>query len=342
MSRVVEAFAADCARADKPNTARRLGARAILPGCGRVGVFAVLLSILLTTFSTHPAQAQANLMIMKSVSNPTPNVGDMITFTVTLTNSGSSNATNVQVTDQLPSGLTFVSSTPSQGTYNSTTGVWTVGTVDTVNPQTLQLLATVATASPKTNTATVTAADPPTPTGASANVTVTPQVADLSIAKTVSNSTPNVGDTIVFTVSLSNSGPNAATNVTAQDQLPAGLTLVSSSPSQGTYNPAPPGTWTVGTVAAGATATLTLTATVVSPSPQTNTATITHSDQFDPTANNSASASVAPQVADLAVTKTAPPSAHVNDTFNEVVKFGTERRDQRPSVRHSARRPDVR
>jgi len=265
MSRVVEAFAADCGRADKPTTARRFGARTVLAGLGHGGIFALFLGMLLAVFSPHAAQAQANLTITKSVSNPTPNVGDTITFTVTLTNSGSSNATNVQVTDQLPSGLTFVNATPSQGTYNSTTGVWTVGTVDTVNPQTLQLLATVATASPKTNTATVTAADPPTPTGASANVTVTPQVADLSIAKTVSNSTPNVGDTIVFTVSLSNSGPNAATNVTAQDQLPAGLTLVSSSPSQGTYNPAPPGTWTVGTVAAGATATLTLTATVVSP-----------------------------------------------------------------------------
>ena len=52
------------------------------------------------------------------MSNPTPNVGDTITFTVTLTNNGPNAATSVQVTDLLPAGLTFVSATPSQGTYD--------------------------------------------------------------------------------------------------------------------------------------------------------------------------------------------------------------------------------
>ena len=69
-------------------------------------------------------------MLSKTVSNPTPNVGDTITFTVTLSNTGPNTATNVQVTDVLPAGLTFVSATASQGTYDSATGVWTVGTVD--------------------------------------------------------------------------------------------------------------------------------------------------------------------------------------------------------------------
>ena len=61
----------------------------------------------------------------KTVSNPTPNVGDQITFTVTLSNQGPDAATGVQVTDLLPAGLTFVSATPSQGTYNNVSGVWT-------------------------------------------------------------------------------------------------------------------------------------------------------------------------------------------------------------------------
>ena len=63
------------------------------------------------------------------------------------------------VADLLPAGLTFVSATTSQGTYNPATGVWTVGTVNTGTPQTLQLQATVVSPGPQTNTATITHSD---------------------------------------------------------------------------------------------------------------------------------------------------------------------------------------
>ena len=81
------------------------------------------------TASATETPQQADLALTKTVSDPTPNVGDTITFTVTLTNQGPDAATGVQVTDLLPAGLTFVSATPSQGSYISGTGVWTVGTV---------------------------------------------------------------------------------------------------------------------------------------------------------------------------------------------------------------------
>src|SRR5262245_50190065 len=70
----------------------------------------------------------ADLQVAKAVSNATPNVGDTITFTVTLTDNGPDPATNVQVTDLLPVGLSFVSATPSQGTYDHSAGVWDIGT----------------------------------------------------------------------------------------------------------------------------------------------------------------------------------------------------------------------
>src|SRR5262249_56909821 len=46
-------------------------------------------------------------------------------------------ATGVQVTDQLRAGVSFVADTASQGSYDNTTGMWTVGTVSTATPQTL-------------------------------------------------------------------------------------------------------------------------------------------------------------------------------------------------------------
>src|SRR5262249_19773605 len=112
----------------------------------------------------------------KQVSNATPTVGSTITFTITLTNNGPATATGVSVTDLLPAGLTFVSATPSQGTYNAATGVWTVGTVTTAVPQTLLITATVAGSAARTNTATVTASDQadPVPGNNTASVTVTP------------------------------------------------------------------------------------------------------------------------------------------------------------------------
>src|SRR5439155_9318029 len=124
----------------------------------------------------------------------------------------------------------------------------------------------------------------------SASATETPLQADLGLTKTVSNATPNVGDTISFTVTLSNAGPNTATNVVVHDPLPAGLTLVSAAPSLGTYNSGS-GDWSVTTLGNAASATLTISAKVVSPAVQTNSANITRADQYDPNpVNNSASA----------------------------------------------------
>jgi len=67
--------------------------------------------------------------ISNSVSNSTPVVGQEIEYSVYLTNLGPDATTGVQVTDLLPSGLTCDSYTASQGTYDSTTGVWRVGTL---------------------------------------------------------------------------------------------------------------------------------------------------------------------------------------------------------------------
>ena len=71
-----------------------------------------------------------------------------------------------------------------------------------------------------------------------------------------------MGSTVTFIVTATNRGPTGATGVVVTDALPAGLTLVSATPSQGTYT-AP--TWTVGALAANASATLIVVATVDTP-----------------------------------------------------------------------------
>src|SRR5262249_12544346 len=157
-------------------------------------------------------------------------------------------ATGVQVTDLLPAGLILVSATASQGIYSTTTGLWTVGQVDTAAPATLTLQARVDSPNAATNTAMVSHSDQFDPMSANntARAREPPQKAALAVAKTVSNATPTVGDTITFPARVSTAGPDAATGVPLTDLLPAGLSFVTATPSQGLYDSVT-GIWTVGT-----------------------------------------------------------------------------------------------
>ena len=72
---------------------------------------------------------QPDLHLTKTSSVGSVTSGQTFSYTITLTNNGTLAATGVQVRDLLPASLTYVSSTASQGSYNNTTGIWTVGTV---------------------------------------------------------------------------------------------------------------------------------------------------------------------------------------------------------------------
>ena len=266
------------------------------------------------TASLNPQEADL-LKVGKIVSDPTPNVGDVITFPVTLTNTGPASATNVSMTDLLPAGLTFVAGgVPSQGTYVPATGIWTVGNLANGHTPRRRCRSRRARGqlyrqNQHRRPSVMPTSSTPTPaTIRTALHQQRPQHADLARLLEVDRTTPepNVGDIVTFTIGLHNAGPDAATNVVVNDLLPAGLSLQTSTPSQGTYAG---GVWTVGTVTLGDSQTLIITALVVSPNAQTNTASIGHSDQFDPvTGNNSASSLPRrPSVPILAITKTVSP-----------------------------------
>jgi uncharacterized repeat protein (TIGR01451 family) len=86
---------------------------------------------------------KVDLDVALTVSNPTPAPLDVVTFTIRVTNNGPRTATGVQVTDDLPSRVTFVSATASQGTFDPATRIWTVGTLDSGVTATLTIQATV-------------------------------------------------------------------------------------------------------------------------------------------------------------------------------------------------------
>jgi uncharacterized repeat protein (TIGR01451 family) len=117
----------------------------------------------------------SDIAIAKSVSNPNPAVGANVTFTITTQNLGADPATSVVVTDVLPAGLTFVSASPSQGTYTAGTGLWNLGALAFGATATLQITVTVTGSTAVTNTANRTSTTPadPNPANDSASSTVT-------------------------------------------------------------------------------------------------------------------------------------------------------------------------
>ncbi|SHF89870.1 gliding motility-associated C-terminal domain-containing protein [Flavobacterium segetis] len=94
--------------------------------------------------TNNPNPTITDLQITKVVDITSPEVGTSVIFNLTAKNNGPSNATVVKVSDILPSGYTYISSTPPVGTtYDSTTGIWNIGALSNAAQTVLTITATV-------------------------------------------------------------------------------------------------------------------------------------------------------------------------------------------------------
>ena len=259
----------------------------------------------------------ADLAVTKS-GPAAATAGTNVTYTVTVTNNGPSTATNVTLTDTLPAGTTFVSTTQTGGpafTCGHAGGVVTCtrATLVPLAPATFQIVAAIApeTTGTITNTATVnaTTADP----AAGNNVATAPTTLGLSADLAVTKSGPaaaTAGTNVTYVVTLTNNGPSAATNVTLTDTLPPGTTLVSATQTSGpAFTCSGTVTCTRATLAPLATATFEITVTIplTATGTMTNTAEVSAATPDPAPANNRSTVvtgiGVAP--ADVTITKTA-------------------------------------
>ncbi len=96
-----------------------------------------------------------DLTVVKTVNSAHPIIGHTIIFTIVATNNGPNNATGVTVTDMLQSGYTYVSSTATTGTYDASTGIWTIGSLNNGKSETLTITVTVNASGDYVNTATI-------------------------------------------------------------------------------------------------------------------------------------------------------------------------------------------
>lgn len=251
---------------------------------------------------TTTLSPEIDLAITKTDSVDPATAGSPLTYTITVTNSGPSTATGVNVTDNLPTGVTFTSGTSSQGTVTNAAGVVT-GNIGTLAPgatatMTIIVGVNAATRGTITNTATVagTETEPITTNNNASQDTLINGSVDLVITKVDSIDPVAVGGALSYTIEVTNNGPSTATNVVVTDNLPTTLAYVSGNATVGTVtNVGNAVTANVGTLASGAKAIITVNTTVSGTATGTisNTATVVAAEAESNTANNSATQTTA-------------------------------------------------
>lgn len=247
--------------------------------------------------SITTVSSSADLAVIKTAP-PAAAVLTDVTFSVTLTNLGPSTASNVVLADAVPANTTFVSATQTSGplfacSLAAGTITCSIASFDPGAAATFSFVVTPTAEGSLTNTATVTSttADPVSPNNASTTTTtVARAVADVGIVKTANADEAVPGAPATFTIVVTNSGPGPAANVVVTDPLPAGVTLVGATATQGSCSGTTTVTCNLGTLEAAASATITLEVLLpLTPGPVANTATVTSSD-VDPNGGNNAGA----------------------------------------------------
>lgn len=268
-----------------------------------------------------------DLGVSKTASSVTAVTGQALTYTITLTNSGTSALVAsdvIKVLDNLPTGFTAPTYTAGMGTYNNANGDWTGLTLASGQSVTLTIAGTVAAnaTGSLSNTVSVTVpvgiTDPNTANNTATVTTPISRVIDLGIAKTAAPKPAIAGQPFTYTLTLSNNGTGAllaADVVKLTDNLPAGFTATNFAASAGTYNSSN-GNWSGLTLINGQNATLTITGTLAATANGSISNTVTVNPPAgvtDPTAaNNTATDNTnISRVIDFGINKTASPATGV-------------------------------
>ncbi|MEG7923964.1 DUF11 domain-containing protein [Bacillus cereus] len=195
-----------------------------------------------TNIVTNPV-LDAMITMIKSVDQTLVTLGDTITYTTILTNNGNTNATNITFTDLIPDGTTFITDSVTingitQIGLNPNTGI-TIGSIAPNSSISIAFQVT-ATSTPVQNPIANSAsasytfiADPNAPI-VSRNVTsnttfTTINTATILSSKQVDKAFSHIGDTLTYTVTLTNNGNSSAQNVIFTDAMSSGTTFITNS-----------------------------------------------------------------------------------------------------------------
>ena len=183
------------------------------------------------------------IITVKEVNSSDIHIGDEITYTITVSNPGKINATNVVIRDILPEGLKFINAS-NGGVYDPVTGIITWILNITAN-STVDLIADVCVNKSGNITNTVNVGNK------TSNCTIeSGDIVDLEIHIVADKSEIYVGDNIVYTVTVINNGPSDAINTIANILIPNALSILSYNATKGTFD-ITSGNWSIGNLTNG-------------------------------------------------------------------------------------------
>ncbi len=182
--------------------------------------------------ATTGVVAEADVSVTKTVSADPFVPGQPLTYTITVTNNGPSDAQAVTMTDPVPTGLTVTSASATVGTcligdpVTCDLGSLTPGTTVEITVEATTDSSIVGVVSNTVSVSSTTTDPGPGPNQSTVTTTPTP-TADLAVSKSVSPSVGvAAGGDLTYTVTLTNLGDSTAFDVELIDVLPAEIVYV--------------------------------------------------------------------------------------------------------------------
>lgn len=267
--------------------------------------FVAMLSILFASL----AQAQPVLTISKSASSFILNEGSQLVYTLDVSNTGDATATNLLIEDDLSSRVIFESATGGGriGTQAPKGAVvtWAFASIAAGQSGSVSVITTVDATVLQDWSNTATIVSDQTPLTASNTVTVIVlDKPELTLAKSVSRTDVNTGDSLVYTLQYSNVGGTAANNIVITDTLASNLTFVSADNSGTLAGNVI--TWTGRRLEPGQSGSVTFTATANAVTGTISNNASIDSDETAPVASNSVSTTVHSETAIKVLTTSSP------------------------------------
>lgn len=282
--------------------------------------------------------SSADLFVKKYVNNTAPDFGEIIKWSVVVSNNGPDIATNVQVNDLLDDGLIFVKSSSTKGSYDAKSGIWTIDSLAPETDETLNIYCKVNKIGKILNFVSVNSTqydwnESNNHDNESVNAV---KIADLSVIKLINNSNLNYNDLIKWTIIVSNNGPNMATGVIVNDLLPKSVEYISSYLSKGFYNPVN-GIWDVGNLNAGEKLQLNIVSKIVKTGDITNVVNVKGNEKDSNLTNNHFEKSVhVKPAADLSIEKSvSKQEVNINDLIEYVIEITNNGPDSAENIKVS-------